>query len=468
MLIITVGLLLALFLVGPAHAAPIIGDGIADDTAALQSLIDTTPDYGTIQLLPGCKMRVTATLTLNSRRGLKIVGDGSLGGSGLNRPGTTKIIYDGPVDQPVLQADGSRDMTFTGFVIDGNSKANVGLRFLKTSASADIVSFNRLENMAVYAGASPRPNWIGLDICSQGITSNCEQFTVRAVSFNGGGGNSTGIAIGHGNSFTHTITESQISRHAVGISNTNGSFRATGNLFDHNGIDMRSVNSDPIYVESNRTEGANQFYKTLGAGGPAILTGNYFGSPGDSPGPYIDFSGSGTHATLTFIGNVFAGAPYALLTPFAGGSASLFSTGNVYDPRQVVNQQIASMDSFNSGFSSVNDSQKNDRLASVYGAGALRAFQGEIPHVLLHNRDYIGGYTTDGKRRKFAGIEQDDNLRLGDERLSVRIRSNLTIPNAPKDGDQWIECSGVSPNRTCSQKVRDGGVVYTLGQSPAH
>jgi len=56
---------------------------------------------------------------------------------------------------------------------------------------------------------------------------------------------------------------------------------------------------------------------------------------------------------------------------------------------------------------------------------------------------------------------------VGDAASSnTRIRSALGTPDSPAQGDWWVECTGASPNRSCSVKVVDSNMIITIGTSP--
>lgn len=58
------------------------------------------------------------------------------------------------------------------------------------------------------------------------------------------------------------------------------------------------------------------------------------------------------------------------------------------------------------------------------------------------------------------------NVVMGDAAGShTRIRSALGTPDSPSQGDWWVECTGVSPNRSCSVKVVDSNLIITIGTS---
>jgi hypothetical protein len=386
----------------------VIGNGINNDTDALQKAIDNAPEFSTIVLPAAVAIRVTDTITIYNRRGLRIVGGGSVGQTA--NEGASRIIYDGANDKPVIQIRDSRDLTFRDFTVMGNSKANAAIQAVMTGAG-QATTFNRFHGMAFNSGSKPRTNWIGLDICSTEKSENCEKFVISESVFQSGSGTNTrGIVIGHTNALTETIQDCVFNGHSIAIQNLNGSMAVMNNLFDGNKIDIASVGPDPIIIQFNRTEGAKQFFKALGGGTQIVMVGNRFGSSDSNPGIWIDLSGTGSGSTLTFMNNVFSGEPFTRVTPFVGGAGQLFSTGNVYDPRQVRNGQIPSMDTFHSGYTSLNDSG----VRNILSTGQARSVSGRNPVYLLHLEDYFGVLHSTGMKYKFFGSDASANLFFGD------------------------------------------------------
>ena len=94
-----------------------VGDGIADDTAALQQALNELANegYPHVLYLPAGIYRITQELTMLNRVGPGIIGED---------PATTTILWDGPQDGVMLSADGVTHAKFSRLTWDGNVKAS--------------------------------------------------------------------------------------------------------------------------------------------------------------------------------------------------------------------------------------------------------------------------------------------------------------------------------------------------------
>ncbi len=96
-----------------------VGDGVADDTAALQKALDGLHD-GTVLYLPAGTYRLTATLQMRQVKrllGIEVIGHGR----------DTKLVWDGPDGQPLFIEDGAANSRYDGLLFDGRNKATVGM-----------------------------------------------------------------------------------------------------------------------------------------------------------------------------------------------------------------------------------------------------------------------------------------------------------------------------------------------------
>lgn len=93
-----------------------LGDGVADDTRAIQTALDTGGDGKAIYLPPGT-YRITQTLVLKGPiHGVLIVGHGR----------DTKLVWDGAEGGTMFWSNGSAYSSYIGLSWDGRNKAAVG------------------------------------------------------------------------------------------------------------------------------------------------------------------------------------------------------------------------------------------------------------------------------------------------------------------------------------------------------
>lgn len=100
-------------------AAGAVGDGVADDTAAIQKVFDGVVS-GAVIYFPAGTYRLTATLRLQPATrvtGVWIVGHGR----------DTRLVWDGPAGQPLWLDHGIAHSRYTGLLFDGRGRAAVGL-----------------------------------------------------------------------------------------------------------------------------------------------------------------------------------------------------------------------------------------------------------------------------------------------------------------------------------------------------
>src|SRR5947209_1255276 len=95
-----------------------IGDGVTDDTAALQAGITALGSQGGVLYLPAGTYKITSKLNIYRKFGVSIQGAGK---------GITVIKWAGPADQTMITANGVRYSYFRDFTLDGSSSALRGI-----------------------------------------------------------------------------------------------------------------------------------------------------------------------------------------------------------------------------------------------------------------------------------------------------------------------------------------------------
>jgi hypothetical protein len=115
-----------------------IGDGKADDTAALQKALDGIKD-GSIVYLPAGTYRITATLSLKNASGARWIG-GLLIGCGRD----TKLVWDGPAGRDMVLINGIAYTRIVGMELDGRGKAGTGFHYKATQGFQTEVTHRHL------------------------------------------------------------------------------------------------------------------------------------------------------------------------------------------------------------------------------------------------------------------------------------------------------------------------------------
>jgi autotransporter-associated beta strand protein len=116
------------------------GDGVADDTAALQAALSRftgTAGGSKVVYLPRGTYRIAGTLTWPSSVGCTLIGHGR----------DTRILWDGAAGGTMLRTDGAAHCNVIGVVWDGGDRTNNVRGFLHNAASR-FESFNRHQHEA--------------------------------------------------------------------------------------------------------------------------------------------------------------------------------------------------------------------------------------------------------------------------------------------------------------------------------
>jgi hypothetical protein len=178
-----------------------VGDGTADDTAALQKAFDRIKDGMVLYLPPGI-YRVTKTLKLiGPMCGVLVVGHGR----------DTKLAWDGEAGGKVFMDDGVAYARYVGIAFDGRNKAAVGFyhysdRRFETEVRHQHLSFRNFTDAGIlvekqdkYALAETNFENCLFDACRRGVvftSFNDYDFTFDGCEFRGA---DVAIECRHGN-----------------------------------------------------------------------------------------------------------------------------------------------------------------------------------------------------------------------------------------------------------------------------
>lgn len=108
------------------------GDGIADDTNALQAALDElgNTDTSPVLWIPAGTYRITKTLTWT-----RTIGDGLMSILG-EHPATTKILWDGAPDETMFQTHNINNSRFGRITWDGNGRASCAILHTSSGSSS--------------------------------------------------------------------------------------------------------------------------------------------------------------------------------------------------------------------------------------------------------------------------------------------------------------------------------------------
>ena len=123
-----------------------VGDGVADDTVAIQKVLDDVQNGSTVYLPPGM-YRVTETLRISGPLvGITVIGHGR----------ETTLVWDGKPDGTLFADDGVAYSRFVGLQFDGKNKAAIGFhhdshRRFETEVRHQHLAFRNFTNAGVLA-----------------------------------------------------------------------------------------------------------------------------------------------------------------------------------------------------------------------------------------------------------------------------------------------------------------------------
>ncbi len=316
-----------------------IGDGVADDTTALQKAFaaaQETQGFKTIYLPAGI-YRIKDTLKMNAAGNLRIVGES---------PEQVVLKWDGPTDKDLLFFNGVRYVQFARVTLDGAGKAGAGLHvgidygnkgnLFPTGWGVYDIQFKNLK-MGVKAGS---PNCQSEATYERCLFQNC------GVGFSLMDANTANIWIRHC-LFEKCDTGVTGSNHAtilncifrgsriVDIGGGELGYFAVRNCYS---IGSRrffentdNLDGRPAVLQGNRVIDPTDPRPILLTGaGPFTVFDNIIRSPVGSVGPVIERGAKNNTAAL-FLGNTFTvGPPEAAIRVHAANSS-----GRIIDTRVV-------------------------------------------------------------------------------------------------------------------------------------
>jgi len=217
-----------------------VGDGVADDTAAIQKALDGVRNGSTVYLPPGTH-RVTKTLRLQGPLvGVTVVGHGK---------GTT-LVWDGELGGKLFTDDGVAYSRFLGLQFDGKNKAAVGLhhdshRRFETEVRHQHLAFRNFTDAGVLV--EPKDKYALAETQFENcLFENCRR-GVAFVSFN---------------DYNYTFDGCEFRRCQIGIQCVHGNFYARNCHFEGSrDVDIHSAPEHASSVRRCTSVGSHAFIR---------------------------------------------------------------------------------------------------------------------------------------------------------------------------------------------------------------
>ena len=188
-----------------------VGDGLADDTAALQAAFDKLSEApgeaNTVYLPPGA-YRITRTLMVKHRDGISIIGCGR----------STRIVWDGPSgkgdDSRMFWSNGAPRSRYVGITWDGRGKACVGFDHDSKSYFETEIDHQH-EAFLNFTGSGIR---IGHDQRTPGAQATAETTYDNCLFVNC----ENGLTLMQFNDYDHTVAGCEFRDCGIGVNSTVG------------------------------------------------------------------------------------------------------------------------------------------------------------------------------------------------------------------------------------------------------
>lgn len=233
-----------------------VGDGVADDTDALQQALDevATPGYAAVVYFPAGTYRITRTLQFTARLSASLIGED---------PTTTTIKWDGPADGEMMFANGVAYSRWSRLTWDGSGTALIAVRHGHTGGFHPQVTQNQhTDEIFRDMGAG-----LLVDPVNGGDTHLILRCHFLRCWIQG-------IAVHSYNAIDWHIWDSVFEDCKYGLQSYVGNFHVYRSLF------LRSTEADiraGLYytgIRDNLSIGSKVFVENLHLGQPGILQGN--------------------------------------------------------------------------------------------------------------------------------------------------------------------------------------------------
>jgi len=293
------------------------GDGVTDDTAALQAALDAAANgTGNSTLyLPAGTYLITGTLTMNNHINVSIVGAG---------PAATVIKWGGATHGTMMQVNGTAYSKFDRITWNGNRVADVAVEQSWDGKKPHFDTSNEYaDDIFVDVGFGIHGGGLGHGFAETSILR--DQF-IRNTS--------AGVSLGNFNALDIWIRNSLFQDCTVGVTNTYGAgnFKVYRNVFRNStNSDISMHNTGEFSIRDNTSISSNQFFYAGGTRNPAstIIEGNTVIDPVAAQAITV-----GNQGPVIFINNTVRSRSLATIGPVAvfkcANNSNSVSMGNTF------------------------------------------------------------------------------------------------------------------------------------------
>ena len=309
------------------------GNGVTDDTAAIQRALDElgTGGRSPVLFLPAGTYRITHTLSIGFATFLSIVGED---------PATTTLRWDGPAGGTMLGVNGLAYSRVVRLTFDGRGRAEVAVEQSWDGSKPHFDTGNEYaDDRFVDVAYGIRGGFRGRGFAE---TSVVRSRFIRNTA--------AGIALGNFNALDLWVWYSSFVDCAVGVTNATGAgnFRVYNSVFERSTTaDMSIGNTGGFSARGNYSEGSRAFFVSTGVtANPATihLQGNTVVDTADTSAIRLGNQGPGLLVDNTI--QALPGAVGPVVTWDAWLGADVTSVGNTFTATNPIqsNGRVTSVD----------------------------------------------------------------------------------------------------------------------------
>jgi hypothetical protein len=288
------------------------GDGVTDDTAAIQAALNSLTKSDAVLWFPNGNYLISSPLVLSGVSNVTILGED---------PRTTSILWGGSQGGTMLTLAGCNGINVGRLTLDGQSISGVNLEITWNYGTGYYPTRNLIhDSRIINTGMGIQSGWAG-------------ETEVERVHFDHN--TQAGVSLGSYNALNWNIVDSLFTDDAVGVTNWSGggNFTVTNSVFVRSTTaDTQIGNTGSFSMRSNLSVDSKMFFQSVETGAAAniIIQGNTIYNPGSSP---LQF---GVPGSLMILDNQFLDldASYNVLYSYCYTPVNFISVGNTYSVLQ--------------------------------------------------------------------------------------------------------------------------------------